>query len=154
MGLRSFKDLPLPMFIKLPLFMGLGVGTVVFILSLLSPVTFVHSLYRGLIAILLVFSEALLILYLLSKHNLDSLFFGRKVSLDLSSLASLKEFAWVYKTRKEAADLSSQAEERPSLEKLLSQSTELGKDVEELTGVAKKNPEAIAKAIRVMMEES
>lgn len=150
MELRSFKDLPL--WLKLSLMLGLAAGVLVFLVSMLSAVSFFNSLLRGLISFLLVSCEGIFIIVFLSKHNVDSALFGRKIRVNVRSIASLSEFSWVYRTKKESV-----TEEEPeipsSLEKLLSEPTDFGRSVEELAEVAKKRPDTIAKAIKVMLEE-
>ena len=157
MELRSFdvRKLPLPPWLTFSLIVGLGAGSFVFLVSLASPASFFYSLSRGLIAFLIFFGESVFLIYLFSKYDVDSLLFGRKIKVDLRSLASLKDFAWVYRLKKEdkLEGEEPSGEEEPPLEKLLSKPSEFEEKVEELTEVVRKKPESAAKVIRLMMEE-
>ncbi len=156
MELKSFdfRKLPSPPWLTFSLVIGAGGGIFVFLISLISPASFFYSLIRGIIAFLIFFGEGILFLYLFSKYDLDSLLFGRKIKVDLRSLASLKDFAWVYRLKKEESFEEREAsEEESSVERLLSEPSELEEKVEELTEVVKKKPESAAKVIRMMMEE-
>ncbi|GEM_PF-3305514 len=156
MELRSFdfRRLPFPPWVSFSVAIGVGGGIFVFFISLISPASFLYSLIRGIIAFLIFFGESVFFLCLLSKYDLDSLLFGRKIKVDLRSLASLKDFAWVYRLKKEEkVEQEKPPEEKSSLEKLLSEPSEFEEKVEELTEVVKKKPESAAKVIRIMMEE-
>lgn len=153
MGLKSFKELPLPLWLKLPLFGGIGGGVIVFFISLLSPVSFLGALWRGFLAILIIFAELLVLLYIFSKYGLDSFIFGKEFKVDFRSFSSISDFAWIYRTKKERETSSFVEEKGVSFEKLLKEPSEFGKTVEELAELAKEKPDAIAKVVKLMIEE-
>ncbi|KUK13931.1 MAG: hypothetical protein H5T91_00980 [Synergistetes bacterium] len=152
MALRSFEKIPLPFAFKLSLFIGFLGGFFVFIVSLLSPVSLMGAVMRGFFASLIVSLEAAFLLYLFSRYGLDYFLFGKKVRMDLRSLASIKDFAWVYKTTRESEE-HAEEKELPSLEKLLQKPSEFEEAVGELSELAKKDPEMFAKALKLMLEE-
>jgi len=152
MELRSFKKIPLPLWAKASLFIGMGGGFLVFLVSLLSPVSVVGALIRAFIATLIVFFEMVLLLSLFSRYGLDSLIFGKRVKIDLRSFVDLKDFAWVYKTKREKERPLAETK-TPSLEELISSPSDLDKAVEELSELAKSKPDAFAKALKIMLEE-
>ncbi|MCS7234221.1 MAG: hypothetical protein NZ900_09015 [Synergistetes bacterium] len=153
MELKSFREITLPLWFKLPLFVGLGGGIIVFLLSLFSPVFFLMALLRGFFAFLIIFFEVLLLLHIFSKYRLNFLLFGKDVKVDLRSFANISDFMWIYRTRKEGEVSLPSVDERSSLERLVSEPTEFGKTIEELAELAKKKPDAIAKVVKIMLEE-
>lgn len=153
MELRSFRDLPLPSWLKLPLIIGIGGGIIVFLVSLLSPVSFLVALWRGFLAILIIFVEFFIVIYLFSRYKIDSILFGRELKVDFRSFSSISDFAWIYRVKKEQEEPLSSEEKGVSFEKLLEKTSEFGKSVEELAELAKKKPDAVAKVLRLMIEE-